>query len=100
MRYLPPTPNPLVWPILAVCAIVTWCAGLWLGFSRPSTEFFTVLWFACGLLGVALIGHAVFKMPAVDPKPSLFSGTLPGKTRLVNALQFCRGKLRCPERRQ
>jgi hypothetical protein len=39
---------------------------------------------------------AVFKKPAVDPKPSLFSGRLPGKTRLVDALRVGRGKLRWP----
>lgn len=39
---------------------------------------------------------AVFKKPAVDPKPSLFSGQLPGKTRLVDALRVGRGKLRWP----
>ncbi|WP_425894574.1 DEAD/DEAH box helicase [Ralstonia pseudosolanacearum] len=39
---------------------------------------------------------AVFKKPAVDPKPSLFSGRLPGNTRLVEALRVGRGKLRWP----
>ncbi|MCL9649580.1 hypothetical protein L2172_03935 [Pantoea agglomerans] len=39
---------------------------------------------------------AVFKKPAVDPKPSLFSGRLQGKTRLVDALRVGRGKLRWP----
>lgn len=39
---------------------------------------------------------AAFKKPAVDPKPSLFSGRLPGKTRLVEALRVGRGKLRWP----
>lgn len=39
---------------------------------------------------------AVFKKPAVDPKPSLFSGRLLGKTRLVEALRVGRGKLRWP----
>lgn len=39
---------------------------------------------------------AAFKKPAVDPKPSLFSGRLPGKTRLVDALRIGRGKLRWP----
>ncbi|WP_237709239.1 hypothetical protein [Sphingomonas elodea] len=37
---------------------------------------------------------AAFKKPAVDPKPSLFSGRLPGNTRLVDALRVGRGKLR------
>jgi hypothetical protein len=37
---------------------------------------------------------AAFKKPAVDPKPSLFSGRLPGNTRLVEALRVGRGKLR------
>lgn len=39
---------------------------------------------------------AAFKKPAVDPKPSLFSGRLPGKTRLVEASRVGRGKLRWP----
>lgn len=39
---------------------------------------------------------AAFKKPAVDPKPSLFSGRLPGKTNLVEALRVGRGKLRWP----
>ena len=39
---------------------------------------------------------AAFKTPAVDPKPSLFSGRLPGNTRLVEALRVGRGKLRWP----
>lgn len=39
---------------------------------------------------------AAFKKPAVDPKPSLFSGRLPGNTRLVEALRVGRGKLRWP----
>ncbi|MGE1003700.1 DEAD/DEAH box helicase [Ralstonia pseudosolanacearum] len=39
---------------------------------------------------------AAFKKPAVDPKPSLFSGRLPGSTRLVEALRVGRGKLRWP----
>lgn len=39
---------------------------------------------------------AVFKKPAVDPKPSLFSGRLPGNSRLVEALRVGRGKLRWP----
>lgn len=39
---------------------------------------------------------AAFKKPAVDPKPSLFSGRLPGNTRLVEALRIGRGKLRWP----
>ncbi|HBO3248580.1 TPA: DEAD/DEAH box helicase [Pseudomonas aeruginosa] len=39
---------------------------------------------------------AAFKKPAVDPKPSLFSGRLPGETRLVEALRVGRGKLRWP----
>ena len=34
---------------------------------------------------------AAFKKPAVDPKPSLFSGRLPGKTRLVEAMRVGRG---------
>ena len=37
---------------------------------------------------------AAFKNPAVDPKPSLFSGRLPRKSRLVEALRVGRGKLR------
>ncbi len=40
---------------------------------------------------------AAFKKPAVDPKPSLFSGRLPGNTRLVEALRIGRGKLRWPK---
>lgn len=39
---------------------------------------------------------AAFKKPAVDPKPSIFSGRLPGNTRLVEALRIGRGKLRWP----
>jgi hypothetical protein len=39
---------------------------------------------------------APFKSPAVDPKPSLFSGRLAGYTRLVEALRVGRGKLRWP----
>ncbi|PIB61905.1 DEAD/DEAH box helicase [Pseudomonas sp. 2822-17] len=37
---------------------------------------------------------AAFKKPALDPKPSLFSGRLPGKTRLVEALRIGRGLMR------
>ncbi len=37
---------------------------------------------------------AAFKKPAVDPKPSLFSGRLPGNTRLVEALRVGRRTLR------
>ena len=40
---------------------------------------------------------AAFKKAAVDPKPSLFSGRLPGNTRLVEALRVGRGKLRWPQ---
>ena len=40
---------------------------------------------------------AAFKKSAVDPKPSLFSGRLPGNTRLVEALRVGRGKLRWPQ---
>ncbi|MEN5271406.1 DEAD/DEAH box helicase [Stenotrophomonas lactitubi] len=39
---------------------------------------------------------AAFKMPAVDPKPSLFSGQLLGNTTLVRALRVGRGKLLWP----
>jgi hypothetical protein len=39
---------------------------------------------------------AAFKKPAVDPKPSLFSGRLPGQSRLVEALRVGRGKLHWP----
>ena len=39
---------------------------------------------------------APFKKSAVDPKPSLFSGRLPGDTRLVEALRVGRAKLRWP----
>jgi hypothetical protein len=39
---------------------------------------------------------AAFKKAAVDPKPSLFSGRLPGKTGLVETLRIGRGKLRWP----
>ena len=39
---------------------------------------------------------AAFRKPAVDPKPSLFSGWLPGNTRLVEALRVGRGKLHWP----
>lgn len=37
-----------------------------------------------------------FKKPAVDPKPSLFSGRLSGETAVVDALRVGRGKLRWP----
>ena len=40
---------------------------------------------------------AAFKKSALDPKPSLFSGRLPGNTRLVEALRVGRGKLRWPQ---
>lgn len=39
---------------------------------------------------------AAFKKPAVDPKPSLFSGRLAGNTRLVEALRVGRGRLSWP----
>lgn len=39
---------------------------------------------------------AAFKKAAVDPKPSLFSGRLPGNTRLVETLRIGRGRLRWP----
>ncbi|WP_207240289.1 MULTISPECIES: hypothetical protein [unclassified Pseudomonas] len=39
---------------------------------------------------------AAFKKAAIDPKPSLFFGRLPGDTRLVEALRVGRGKLRWP----
>ncbi len=39
---------------------------------------------------------AAFKKPAVDPKPSLFSGRLSGKTKTVEALRVGRGKLHWP----
>lgn len=39
---------------------------------------------------------APFKKPAVDPKPSLFSGRLEGDTRLVDALRVGRGNLHWP----
>jgi hypothetical protein len=39
---------------------------------------------------------APFRKPATDPKPSLFSGRLPGGARLVEALRVGRGKLRWP----
>ena len=39
---------------------------------------------------------AAFKRPAIDPKPSLFSGRLPGNTRLVEALRVGCGNLRWP----
>ncbi|MBL1917829.1 hypothetical protein ELE98_38790, partial [Klebsiella pneumoniae] len=39
---------------------------------------------------------AAFKKSAVDPKPSLFSGRVPGNTRLVDVLRIGRGKLRWP----
>lgn len=39
---------------------------------------------------------AAFKMPAIDPKPSLFSGRLSGNSRLVEAFRVGRGKLRWP----
>ena len=39
---------------------------------------------------------AAFRKPATDPKPSLFSGRLPGGTSLVDALRVGRGKVRWP----
>lgn len=39
---------------------------------------------------------AAFTKRAMDPKPSLFSGRLPGDTRLVDAIRVGRGKLRWP----
>jgi hypothetical protein len=39
---------------------------------------------------------AAFRKPAVDPKPSLFSGRLPGGTSLVDALRVGRGRVRWP----
>lgn len=39
---------------------------------------------------------AVFKKPALDPKPSLFWGRLQGKTKLVEVVRIGRGKLRWP----
>jgi predicted heme/steroid binding protein len=39
---------------------------------------------------------AAFRKPAVDPKPSLFSGRLSGGTSRVDALRAGRGKLRWP----
>ncbi|MBN6738886.1 DEAD/DEAH box helicase [Burkholderia multivorans] len=39
---------------------------------------------------------AAFKKPAVDPKPSLFSGRLPGRTKIVEASRVGRGKLHWP----
>jgi predicted heme/steroid binding protein len=42
---------------------------------------------------------AGFRKAAVDPKPSLFSGRLPGGTSVVDALRVGRGKLRWPHAR-
>lgn len=39
---------------------------------------------------------AAFCKPAINPKPSLFSGRVSGKTRLVETLRVGRGKLRWP----
>ena len=39
---------------------------------------------------------AAFERPAVDPKPSVFSGYLPGRTKVVDALRVGRGKLDWP----
>lgn len=39
---------------------------------------------------------AAFRKPAVDPKPSLFSGRVPRNKRLVEALRVGPGKLRWP----
>ena len=39
---------------------------------------------------------APFKRAAVDPKPSLFSGTLPGDTKIVEALRIGHGTARWP----
>ena len=43
-----------------------------------------------------LFADAAFKKSAVDPKPSLFSGRVPGNTVLVDVLRIGRGKLRWP----
>jgi hypothetical protein len=37
-----------------------------------------------------------FKKPAVDPKPSLFSARIPGRTTLVDVLRIGRGKMKWP----
>jgi hypothetical protein len=39
---------------------------------------------------------APFRKPALDPKPSLFSGRLPGNTRLAETMRVGRGNLRWP----
>lgn len=39
---------------------------------------------------------ALFKKPAVDPKPSLLSGRITGRTTLVEVLRVGRGKMRWP----
>ena len=38
-----------------------------------------------------------FRKPVIDPKPSLFSGRLPGGTSLVEALRVGRGRVRWPK---
>jgi hypothetical protein len=37
-----------------------------------------------------------FKRPVVDPKPSLFSGRILGRTTLVDVLRIGRGKMKWP----
>jgi len=39
---------------------------------------------------------SAFKKAAVDPKPSLISGRVPGNTRLVDVLRVGRGESRWP----
>lgn len=65
MRLLPATPNPLVWPILAVAAAATATAAAWLGFSAPTSNHMMLVAFSGGLLLAAMFGHTVLKMPPV-----------------------------------
>ncbi len=65
MRFLPPTPNPLVWVILAASGAATCVAGSRLGFSAPGPDVFAILWFACALMVLAILAHNVLKAPAV-----------------------------------
>ena len=71
MRLLPATPNPIVWPILAVAAAATAVAAASLGFSAPTSSYWMLIVFSCGLLGAAVFGHTVLKMPPIAEPLSL-----------------------------
>ena len=66
MRFLPSTPNPLVWPILLCAAAATYAAGVHLGFSPPGKDILHVVYFTAALLTAASVSHFVLKMPAAS----------------------------------